>query len=153
LSIAQILENEERRWNDLVEQGWHLSEQSLAQLNGNDGLKRKLAAIRHARMNGVSREQVAAQQHETMSAFIRAKKRYGPERIVRWRIDAGLADAIQSKVASPDQEESLQQRLIRVCDIRYSNELWEFILSCFADLSDAQLRNLAGVVKKRKKTE
>lgn len=145
-----ILDAGKTAWETTVGAALRMSEKEIGLFDG--ALKRKVQAIRLLVFEGGHTFDSVRDmgQTEALALYARIKKPAGKERVVRWRIDAMLADAIQSKRGSADQEESLQQRLIRVCNIRYSNDLWEFILSCFADLSDRELRNLAGDVRKKR---
>jgi len=109
-------------------------------------LKRKRDAIRFKREQGFGREVIIANgQSWTLSGYARAKRNGNePQRILRWRISRRLADAIMSSETSPDQEEALVSRLVRVCGLRTSEDFWEFINSVFADWSDADLLHHSG---------
>ena len=60
-----------------------------------------------------------------------------------------MADAIMSSETSVDQDEALVSRLVRVLAMETSEQFWEFVHSLFADLSDAELKNLAGAVTEK----
>ncbi len=66
------------------------------------------------------------------------------ERVVKMRLPCSLADALMSRNTSADQEESLWVRLERVCGLKRSRDKIEFILSNYADLTDENLKHLAG---------
>ena len=116
---------------------------------------RKIAAIREAGELGMTQEEIiSAGQTEILSRAARQRRlRNEPQRILRWRVSRSLADAVMSSDASPDAEEALVTRLVRVCHLKTSDDLFEFLLSVFADRDDKWLRNEAGVVldKKRKR--
>ncbi len=116
-------------------------------------LKRKRDAIRFKREQGFGREVIIANgQSWTLSGYARAKRNGNePQRILRWRISRRLADAIMSSETSPDQEEALISRLVRVCKLQTSEDLFEFLLSVFADISDEELAMWAGLEKEKKK--
>jgi len=110
-------------------------------------MKQKYRAIEHEHEKGLDLEAIiAAGQGPTLSSYARAKKNghSEPERVLRWRVSRRLADAIMSSETSPDQEEALATRLVRVCGLKTSEEFWEFINSVFADWSDADLLHHAG---------
>lgn len=120
------------------------------------GIRRKVEAILASKELGLSQSQIIeAGQSATLSAKHKQRKNgqapKDPERIVSWRVDAHLAEAIKPDPERHEPVESLQSRCMRVLKIRTSNDFWEFLLSCFADLSDAELRNLAGVFLDKKK--
>jgi len=117
-------------------------------------LKRKRDAIRFKREQGFGREVIIANgQGWTLSSYARAKKNghSEPDRVLRWRVSRRLADAIMSSETSPDQEEALVSRLVRVCKLQTSEDLFEFLLSVFADISDEELAMWAGLEKEKKK--
>ena len=110
-------------------------------------LKRKFEAIRYARERGLDEFSIISNgQSQTLSNYMRARKRANSEkqRMLRWRVPASLADAIQSVETSDGQEEALQTRLVRVIKLKTSEDFWEFINSVFSDLSDADLLHLCG---------
>jgi len=116
---------------------------------------RKAKAIQQARTEmGMSRaEIISAGQREILSRTARHRKKHTePQRMLRWKVSRSLAEAIQwSDKSSPDAEEALQTRLVRVCGLKTSDDLFEFLLSLFADLDDKELRNLAGIIPEKKK--
>lgn len=126
-------------WSSLVE----------AILSGEhvDCPKWKRSAIRWAKESGCSQEQIInLGQAVILSRYSKERREvnYGPQKMLRWRVSSGLADAIMSATTSPDQPESLVTRLVRVLGIRTSEEFWLFISSTYADLTDAELLHLAG---------
>jgi hypothetical protein len=119
-------------------------------------LRRKVDAVGFKREQGWDQETiVAAGQVQTLSAYIahlRTKQTEKKKRLT-WVVSASLADAIQNEFASPDQEEPLITRLVRVCGLRTSDDLWEFLNSWFAPLNDTELLHHAGehIPKKRRR--
>jgi hypothetical protein len=116
-------------------------------------LKQKFSAIRYARESGWAEQAIIALgQSGTLRAYIAGKKNghHEPERMLRWRVSRRLADAVMSSEASPDQEEPLVSRLVRVAKLRTSNDFWEFLLSVFSDLSDKDIEHLAGMEPEKK---
>jgi hypothetical protein len=116
-------------------------------------LKRKIDAIRSARDSGLDVENILAHGQSKILSLHRRNGHREPQRMLRWRVSQSLAAAVQSDDPSADQEEPLVNRLVRVCKLRTSEELWEFFLSVFADVSDAELMNLAGVHDDKKKAK
>ncbi len=98
-------------------------------------LRRKLQAIQHARASGLQEAAIVATgQGPVLSKY--AAHRNGKaekQRFLRWRVSSELADAVQT----------LQERIMKVCGIRTSEDLWMFFHSNYADLTDVELRNLA----------
>src|SRR5262249_44621810 len=98
---------------------------------------RKFQAVRHKREQGWTEEAiVTAGQGATLSAFATYRKRERTEAdvILRYRVPESLADSWLQ----------LQTRISQVARLRTSEELIEFLHSCFVDLSDQEIRNLAG---------
>jgi hypothetical protein len=129
----------QEQWTALVE----------AVLSGEHGdcPKYKRNAIRWAREQGCSQETICVLgQSKVLSNFARSKRESKdfPQKVLRWRVSSALADAVMSASTNPDQEESLVTRLNRVLHITKSEEFFEFILSTYADLSDEEIRHLAG---------
>jgi hypothetical protein len=117
-------------------------------------LKQKFAAVNYARESGWAQQAIVALgQNGTLKAYSAAKRNghHEPERMLRWRVSRRLADAVMSSEASEDQEESLVTRLVRVAKLRTSEDLWNFLLSVFADLSDKEIAHLAGVEPEKKR--
>lgn len=113
------------------------------------GIKRKVEAIRYGKNTGQSQcEIIEAGQGATLSRYNgrnghEAKER---QRFIRWKLPVSLADAIKPKDNHTIEEtESLQSRLIRVLKLRTSEQLWEFLLSEFADITDEELKNRGGM--------
>lgn len=126
-------------WSSLVE----------AILSGEhvDCPKWKRNAIRWARETGCSQESIIGLgQSKVLSNYTKAQRegRIGGQKLLRWRVSSTLADAVMSSNTSPDQEEALVSRLVRVGKLRTSEDFWNFILSAFADLSDEDIKHLAG---------
>jgi hypothetical protein len=117
-------------------------------------IRNKFRAIEYARELGQTYEQIVeAGQHTILSRYAKARKNghNEKEKILRWRVPASLADAIQSDVVSADQEEPLVSRLVRVCKLETSEDLWTFIHSWFCEVTDAELVHHAGEGKLKKK--
>lgn len=114
--------------------------------------QRKVRAINDARQLGMTQEEIiGAGQSEILSRVARNRKKHSePQRVLAWRVSRSLADAVMTSNASPDAEEALVSRLVRVCHLRTSDDFFEFLLSVFADVADKELRNLAGVVLEKK---
>lgn len=109
--------------------------------------KWKRNAIRWARETGCSQESIIGLgQSKVLSNYTKAQRegRIGGQKLLRWRVSSTLADAVMSSNTSPDQEEALVSRLVRVGKLRTSEDFWNFILSAFADLSDEDIKHLAG---------
>ncbi len=135
-----------------------ITPEALAQEAGSNlaTMKQKYRAIEHKHEEGLDLEAIiAAGQGPTLSSYARAKKNghSEPEKVLRWRVSRRLADAIMSSETSPDQEEALASRLVRVCGLRTSEEFWEFINSVFADWSDTDLLHHAGEATGKKEKE
>ena len=118
---------------------------------------RKIAAIKEAQSEGMTQDEIiAAGQTEILSRAARNRRNSsGPQRVLSWRVSRSLADAVMSSDASPDAEEALVTRLVRVCHLKTSDDLFEFLLSVFADVDDKELKHLAGeadVKQKARKT-
>ena len=121
----------------LTEKGWG-TKQSFVM---------KFRAIESAHNAGLTMPEIVEKgQSAILSMHAIAKKNGHTEKqkMLRWRVSASLADAIMSSETSPDQEEALATRLVRVCGLKTSEEFWEFINSVFADWSDADLLHHAG---------
>jgi hypothetical protein len=151
-----------QQWKDLVDEALRLPEQGydqaikdLADAAGVTfgALKRKCDAIRSA-AEKMDREAIIEQgQGDTLRAYVSKRAKYQEkERKLIQVIPVSLYDAIQhSRRRSPDSEEAFFTRLHRVLGIRRHEEVWEFILSVFADLSDRDLKHLAGMFPEKKK--
>jgi len=118
-------------------------------------LKRKFQAIKHAWESGCSTDLIASMgQNLTLSMYAKAKRNGNePQRVLRWRLSKGLADAIQCEKPSLDVDEPLVNRIVRVLRIQTSEELWEFFHSVFADWSDTMLLNYGGELVQKKKAK
>jgi uncharacterized Fe-S cluster-containing radical SAM superfamily protein len=145
------------QWEAIVELAFCGADpEAVAKETGVSGtvLKQKFSAIRYARESGWAEQAIVALgQSGTLRAYIAAKKNghREPERMLRWRVSRRLADAVMSSEASEDQEEPLVSRLVRVAKLRTSNEIWEFLLSIFSDLSDKDIEHLAGMEPAKRK--
>ncbi len=150
-------------WRDIVNFALDTPEDRLEQLattlagawtESKASLLRKLKAVRTAAASGLDRQGICKLgQSEALSLHARANRKNREKmRVVSFRVPASLAEAFVSEDASPDAEEALVSRLARVCELRTSEDLLEFLLSVFADISDKDLKNLAGVndLKKRR---
>ena len=116
-------------------------------------LKRKFQAVKHAWESGCSAEAIILSGQNTILSLYAKSKRNGdePQRILRWRISKGLADAIQSEDPSKDAEEPLVNRIARLLHIETSEELWEFFHSVFADWPDEMILNYGSELVEKKK--
>ena len=106
----------------------------------------KVSAIRWARERGCTPAAIKnIGEHKVLSFHkkwqLSTKEK---QRELKMRIPESLLDALTSRNASPDQEESLWVRFERVLGLRKPEEKIEFILSVFADLSDKELQHLGG---------
>lgn len=108
-------------------------------------VRRKMKAIRAAASAGMTDEQIIEKgPSETLSLYAKAQSRSNePQRMLSWRVSRSLADAIMSDDPSPDAEEALVTRLVRVCHLQTSEDLWTFVHSYFALVSDEELRHHA----------
>lgn len=115
-------------------------------------LRQKFAAIRYARESGWAEQAIIALgQSGTLKAHAAAKKNgREPQKMLRWRVSRSLAESIMSSETSPDQEEALVTRLVRVCGLKTSDDLWEFIRSVFYDFSDEVLAIWSGELTEKK---
>jgi hypothetical protein len=151
-----------QQWKDLVDEALRLPEErydsavkDLAEAAGVTfgALKRTCDAIRSA-AESMSREEIVdAGQGDILRAYVskRAKNEEKTRKLIQV-LPESLYDAIQhSRRRSPDSEEAFFTRLHRVLGIRRHEEVWEFILSVFADLSDRDLKHLAGMFPEKKK--
>ncbi len=105
------------------------------------GMKRKVDAIRNAVMHGATENQIVGWgQSLTLSAYAIRKKNGNNEkyRQLRWRVPMSLADAVENETVP---------RIAKVCNLKTSEELWEFINSVFAHMPDHYLRMYAGEPK------
>jgi hypothetical protein len=101
-------------------------------------IRRKFQAVQHKREQGWTEERIIAEgQGPTLSSYSAARKRERTESdvILRYRVPESLADSWLL----------LQDRLSHVAKLKTSEELIEFLHSCFADLTDREIRNLAGL--------
>lgn len=111
-------------------------------------IKRKVEAIRYCKNTGMSsREIIEAGQSSTLSKY---RNRNGHQEreaqtFIRWRVPIAMARAIKPDPDKPEDVESLQSRCIRVLKIKTHDEFWEFLLSCFSDLTDEDLYNIGGM--------
>ncbi len=114
--------------------------------------KHKFQAIQFAKEAGSTEEAIiAAGQGATLSSYAKAKKNGNErQRVLRWRISASLADAIQCDMVNEDAEEPLVSRLIRLLGIKTSEELWMFIHSVFRDFSDEDIIHSGGEAMPKK---
>lgn len=119
------------------------------------GIKRKVEAIRYGKTTGLTQNDIIkAGQSATLSKYAgrNGKEEKERQRFIRWKVPVSLADAIKPKDGHTIEEtESLQSRFIRVLKLKTSGDFWEFVNSCFSDLSDAELRNLSGAFLDKKK--
>lgn len=115
--------------------------------------RRKVKAITSAREEMTREEIIAAGQSAILSRAAQMRKKHSePQRTIRWRVSRSLAEAIQwSAQSSPDSEEALQTRLVRVGHLRTSDDFWEFLNSEYADISDAELRHRTQIFLDKKK--
>lgn len=150
------------QWRELVEEALRLPEQGYDQavkdLADSAGvtfgvLKRKCDAIRSAAAEMDRDSIVASGQGDILRSYVAKRAKYEEKtRKLIQVIPASLYDAIQSsRRPSPDSEEAFFTRLNRVLGIRRHEEVWEFVLSVFADLSDRDLLHLAGMFPLKKK--
>ena len=127
---------------------WEATVQAVLDNEDADVAPYKRKSILWARSEGCSADTITNLGQRTVLAnYQKFKKNGGASERKKWLkflVPCSLADAVMSEATSPDQEEALVTRLHRVCGIRKANELWEFLLSVFADLSDDDLRNLSG---------
>ncbi len=156
--LSEYVAAKAAEWTSLVKWAYkHNKEAVLADVKSAEWktIQRKVQAINDARQLGMTQEEIiAAGQSEILSRAARNRKKHSePQRTLCWRVSRSLADAVMSSVASPDAEEALVSRLVRVCHLRTSDDLFEFLLSVFADLTDKELRNLAGVDLAKTKTK
>ena len=150
------------QWKELVEEALRLPEerydQAIKDLADAAGitpgaLKRKCDAIRHAAESMSKDEIVAAGQGDILRGYV-SKRSKSDEKTAKliMVLPASLYDALQyRKGRSPDSEEAFFTRLARVIGARRYEDVWEFILSVFADLSDKDLKHLAGMFPEKKK--
>jgi len=118
-------------------------------------LKRKVEAILICRNVGHTKDQIIKTgQNGTMAASSRIRKKDAPapenKCVISWRVSMDLAAAVKPDPEKYEDTESLQSRLMRVLKIRTHEELWEFILSTYADVDDATLQNWAGLFDRKK---
>jgi hypothetical protein len=151
----RYLASSREQWASLVRLAFEC--QDVAELAREAGankstVSRKFQAIRWAAESGMNREEIESQgQQFILSLYSRAiSKSQGKQRFLRWRVSASLADAVMWSEASDSADEALITRLKRVCKLETSDDLFEFLLSIFADLSDKELMNLAGVTNRKK---
>lgn len=107
----------------------------------------KRKAIKWARDNGCSQEAIAnLGQSKVLSNYATHRREgYERQRVLRWRVSASLADAIQpEKTVNPDAEEPLQSRIARLTGIRTSEDFWLWMHSFFADVPDEAITHHAG---------
>lgn len=117
-------------------------------------LRQKFSAIRYARESGWAEQAIVSLgQSGTLKAYAAAKRNghHEPQKLLRWRVSRRLAEAIMSSETSPDQDEALTTRLVRVAKLRTSEQFWEFMLSVFSDLSDKDIEHLAGMEPEKRK--
>jgi hypothetical protein len=138
----------QQQWEKIVEHARRGRDpKELADKNASEAsIRGKMKAVRWAIESGWSYEDITEKgQTAVRSAYERSKRNGAePQKVLRWRVSKSLADAIMSSEASVDQEEALASRLVRVLGMQTSEQFWEFLHSVFADLSDAELKNLAG---------
>src|SRR5579863_1604362 len=132
----KLTEANARAWSLLVE----------AVLNGEsvDAAKYKVSAIRWARDKGMSREEIEQFGQTKILSHHKAAKKNGhseTQRHLRWRVSAGLADAVEQDVV---------QKIAKELDITTSEQLWEFIHAVFQRATPAQLRHEAGMSRTKK---
>jgi hypothetical protein len=107
----------------------------------------KRKAVLWARSKGCSAETIInLGQSVVLSRYAKFRKSgYGRDRVLRWKISASLADAIQpERNSNRDAEEPLQSRIARLTGIRTSEEFWSFVHSFFGEVSDLEIINHAG---------
>jgi hypothetical protein len=101
-------------------------------------IRRKFEAVAHKRLQGWTEERIIAEgQGPTLSAYSACRKRERTELdiILRYRVTESLGDSWLE----------LQTRLSRIARLNTSQDLIEFLHSCFADLTDREIRHLAGL--------
>jgi hypothetical protein len=107
-----------------------LSKQSAA------NLQRKCSAISWCAAYGMSSADIIEKgQHATLGLFQRARQRNEPRQTLRFVVNTSLAEAVRTLI----------RRLMEVCDLETSDDLWDFIVSSYADMPDEALRQLAGM--------
>ena len=157
--MTEFAEASARQWAEIVEQAKHLRKPideiaaCFADKNTSEGsIKGRVKAIRWALSEGgwTIERIIAEGQTVTLSAYARYKRNgHEKERVLSWRVSKSLADAVMSSETSPDQDEALASRLVRVLGMQTSEQFWEFLHSVFANLSDAELKNLGGAFTER----
>ena len=133
------------QWAALVDAARHFGEATVHAIEM-PAVKHKITAIRWAMMDGWTAEVILEKgQSAVLSAYAKAKRNgHEKEKVLRWRVPASLADAIQSDNASPDAEEALVSRLARVLGISTSEEFWLYLHAHFGGMSDEQIRHDGG---------
>jgi hypothetical protein len=106
----------------------------------------KRKAILWAKSEGCSAETIANLGQATVLANYQKFKRSGSgrQRVLRWRISAALADAIQCATVNEDVEEPMVNRICRLTGIRTSEDLWTYLHSLIQELPDEFLLNHNG---------
>lgn len=100
-------------------------------------LKRKIEAIHHKREQGWTEEAIIKMgQGPTLSAYAASRKARNtePDTILRYRVPRSLADSWCGTVG----------HIASAAGLKTSEDLIEFLNSCFADLPKEAIRNWAG---------
>jgi hypothetical protein len=158
--VIRFAEASQAQWKALVELVWKHGITEICEhpqwINNSKANLRKCWAIHHSFLLGMTGGQIVSLGQTAALSRVAKHQSNGrePRKRLCWLVSASLADAVQSDDPSPDAEEALVSRLYRVCELRTSEDLWDFLVSVFSDMDDNALRHLAGVIveKKQKST-
>jgi hypothetical protein len=134
------------RLTKAAREAWEATVQAVLDNEDADVASYKRRAIRWAKESGCSQENIIGLGQATVLAnYQRFKKNgLGRQRVLRWRISAALADAIQCATVNEDVEEPMVNRICRLTGIRTSEDLWLYLHSLIQELPDEYLVNHNG---------
>jgi hypothetical protein len=153
--MKAYIENHGGLWKTLVAIAYHVGSEHIdrevqliagATSTTPATVKRKFEAIHRMREQGCSEDAIVRNgQGPTLSQLTAAKQRQKHETdvILRYRVPNSLGEAWGQLVG----------RLVKVADLRTSEDLLEFIYSVFVDLSDLEIKHLAGEIDSHRKVK
>lgn len=134
------------QWNDLVELALSLTTEAPGAIAehlanscgvGADSVLRKIAAIHYGATLGHGTEELKQMgQEKVLSQYIKSRRveSYGKTVVMKWSIPGSQRQLVQQQ----------EQRIKAILDIYTSEAFWDFMLSILTDLSEQNVKDLAG---------
>jgi hypothetical protein len=114
---------------------------SLARLSqsNKETIRRKLAAIDRAARCGIEKEAIIERgQSVILGQYLKKNGLHEPKEFIRHRVSKRLAEGWRDDVVT---------RLMKVCELETSDDLFEFLCSLILGMDDLELRHHAGMMK------